>query len=73
MLRDDFRPPLLIKNEFFDTRGRYLQNILKTVIEPIAPLHFTSLKKKLSDLDFWNSSYDHFSDSISKLPLVAKM
>ena len=37
------------------------------------PLHFTSLKQKLSELDFWNSSYDHFSDSISKLPLVAKM
>ena len=38
----------------------------KTVIELNAPLRFTSLKKKLSQLEFWFSSYGHFSYIICK-------
>ena len=58
-------PPLLKKMSFFYIKGRCFQNILKTVIQLHAPLHFTSLKeKKLSELDFWFSSYDRFSDII---------
>ena len=32
------------------------------------PLCILHLEKKLSELDFWFSSYDHFSDITSKTP-----
>ena len=32
------------------------------------PLCILHLKKKLSELDFWISSYDHFNDSNCKTP-----
>ena len=68
MLRDDFWPPLLNKGWVFNTRGRCFWNILKTVIQLNAPLHFASFKKKLSELDFWFSSYDHFTGIICEAP-----
>ena len=68
MLRDNFQPPLFKKNVFFDTRGRCFYDILETVSQLNAPLHFTFYKEKLSELDFWFSSYGHFSGIICKTP-----
>ena len=72
MVRDDFRPPLLKKMSFLTLEGTVCKIYLNSNSTK-CPSAFYIFKKKLSELDFWNSSYDHFSDSISKLPLVAKM
>ena len=64
MLRDDFRPPLVKKNEFFYTRGRCFQNSNSTKCLSA----FYIIKKKQSEVDFWFSSYCHFSDIIYKTP-----
>ena len=57
-------PHLWKKMSFFTLKDA----VFKTVIQLNASLHFTSLKQKQSEVDFWFSSYCHFSDIIYKTP-----